>query len=153
MVTVGSCCSTRRTNRRSFDIAECLFRGDKPRSAIISTRSRKLSLKRRYHRTQSTIISRSTCRPSNSSLRPTGISPFQQPFAVIGPMLSTAKNSHQSLLAADAPRTQVSARLLQQVHAEKYPWIGACKRYGQNRNPAMADLRALLVHLAKLWPL
>src|SRR5215471_4892730 len=40
---------------------------DRPRSAIISTRSRKLSLKRRYHRTHSTMISRSKCRPSNNS--------------------------------------------------------------------------------------
>src|ERR1700735_4811414 len=43
---------------------------DKPRSAIISTRSRKLSLKRRYHLTHKTIISRSKCRPSNSSSKP-----------------------------------------------------------------------------------
>jgi len=36
---------------------------DSPRSAIISTRSRKLSLYRRYQRTQRTMISRSKCRP------------------------------------------------------------------------------------------
>jgi len=43
---------------------------DKPRSAIISTRSRKLSLKRRYHRTHKTMTSRSKWRPSNSSAKP-----------------------------------------------------------------------------------
>src|ERR1700761_1472130 len=36
---------------------------ESPRSAIISTRSRKLSLYRRYQRTQSTMISWSKCRP------------------------------------------------------------------------------------------
>src|SRR5579859_6614573 len=40
---------------------------DRPRSAIISTRSRKLSLKRRYHLTHNTITSRSKWRPVNSS--------------------------------------------------------------------------------------
>src|ERR1700722_19778829 len=40
---------------------------ESPRSAIISTRSRKLSLSRRYQRTQRTIISRSKCRPLKSS--------------------------------------------------------------------------------------
>src|ERR1700722_18653870 len=40
---------------------------ESPRSAIISTRSRKLSLERRYQRTQRTIISRSKWRPLKSS--------------------------------------------------------------------------------------
>src|SRR5690349_19188651 len=40
---------------------------DKPRSAIISTRSRKLSLNRRYQRTHRMMTSRSKWRPSNSS--------------------------------------------------------------------------------------
>src|SRR5580700_1059831 len=39
---------------------------ESPRSAIISARSRKLSLYRRYQRTQSTMISWSKCRPLNS---------------------------------------------------------------------------------------
>src|ERR1700727_2990022 len=39
---------------------------ESPRSAIISTRSRKLSLYRRYQRTQSTMISWSKCRPLKS---------------------------------------------------------------------------------------
>jgi hypothetical protein len=39
---------------------------ESPRSAIISARSRKLSLYRRYQRTQSTIISWSKCRPLKS---------------------------------------------------------------------------------------
>src|ERR1700740_1294066 len=52
---------------------------DRPRSAIISTRSRKLSLKRKYHLTHSTMISQSKWRPSNSSskLRNPAISPPQ----------------------------------------------------------------------------
>lgn len=41
---------------------------DRPRSAIISTRSRKLSLNRRYQRTHRMTTSRSKCRPANSSL-------------------------------------------------------------------------------------
>src|SRR5712692_4886320 len=40
---------------------------DRPRSAIISTRSRRLSLNRRYQRTHRMITSRSKWRPSNSS--------------------------------------------------------------------------------------
>src|SRR5580704_3667414 len=40
---------------------------ESPRSAIISTRSRKLSLYRRYQRTQSTMISRSKWRPLKRS--------------------------------------------------------------------------------------
>src|SRR4029077_7619389 len=40
---------------------------DRPRSAIISTRSRRLSLKRRYQRTHRMMTSRSKWRPSNSS--------------------------------------------------------------------------------------
>src|SRR5207248_2747935 len=40
---------------------------DRPRSAIISTRSRRLSLNRRYQRTHKMITSRSKWRPSNSS--------------------------------------------------------------------------------------
>src|SRR5580704_3267172 len=43
---------------------------DRPPSAIISTRSRKLSLKRKYHLTHNTMISRSKCRPPNSSSKP-----------------------------------------------------------------------------------
>src|ERR1700758_5572430 len=43
-----------------------------PRSAIIWTRSRKLSLKVRYHRTQSTMISWSKCRPLNRSCAEVG---------------------------------------------------------------------------------
>jgi len=43
---------------------------DRPRSPIISTRSRKLSLKRRYHRTHRTMTSRSKCRPLNRSSKP-----------------------------------------------------------------------------------
>src|SRR5271163_1056294 len=43
---------------------------DRPRSAIISTKSRKLSLKRRYHLTHKTMTSRSKWRPSNSSSKP-----------------------------------------------------------------------------------
>src|SRR5580704_16929325 len=39
---------------------------ESPRSAIISTRSRKLSLYRRYQRTQSTMVSWSKCRPLKS---------------------------------------------------------------------------------------
>src|SRR5580693_3096059 len=39
---------------------------ESPRSAIISVRSRKLSLYRRYQRTQSTMISWSKCRPLKS---------------------------------------------------------------------------------------
>lgn len=42
----------------------------RPRSAIISTTFRTLSLKRRYHRPHATIISRSRCRPSNGSSKP-----------------------------------------------------------------------------------
>ncbi len=42
-------------------------RRDRPRSAIISTRSRRLSLKRRYHLPHKTMISRSKWRPSDSS--------------------------------------------------------------------------------------
>ena len=42
----------------------------RPRSAIISTRSRKLSLKRKYHLTRNTMISRSKWRPSKSSSKP-----------------------------------------------------------------------------------
>jgi hypothetical protein len=40
---------------------------DIPRSAIISTRSRKLSLNRRYHRTQTMMLSRSKWRPLKRS--------------------------------------------------------------------------------------
>ena len=40
---------------------------ESPRSAIISTRSRKLSLYRRYQRTHSTMISRSKWRPLKRS--------------------------------------------------------------------------------------
>src|SRR5262245_12784585 len=40
---------------------------DRPRSAIISTKSRRLSLNRRYQRTHRMMISRSKWRPSNSS--------------------------------------------------------------------------------------
>src|SRR5271166_2877626 len=43
-----------------------------PRSAIIWTRSRELSLKARYHRTQSTMISWSKCRPLNRSCAEVG---------------------------------------------------------------------------------
>src|SRR5450631_3426817 len=39
----------------------------RPRSAIISTRSRRLSLNRRYHRTHTMMTSRSKWRPSNNS--------------------------------------------------------------------------------------
>ena len=39
---------------------------ESPRSAIISARSRKLSLYRRHQRTQSTMISWSNCRPLKS---------------------------------------------------------------------------------------
>src|ERR1700752_5410649 len=46
---------------------------DRPRSSIISTRSRKLSLKRRYHRTHRTMTSRSKCRPLNRSSKPTNL--------------------------------------------------------------------------------
>src|ERR1700682_4769521 len=42
---------------------------DRPRSAIISTRSRRLSLKRRYQRTHRMITSRSKCRPANNPSR------------------------------------------------------------------------------------
>src|ERR1039457_6407354 len=38
---------------------------DSPRSAIISTRSRRLSLYRRYQRTHRMMMSRSKCRPLN----------------------------------------------------------------------------------------
>jgi hypothetical protein len=44
-----------------------VWASEKPRSAIISTRSRKLSLKRRYHRTHRMMTSRSTWRPANNS--------------------------------------------------------------------------------------
>src|SRR5262245_5877918 len=40
---------------------------DRPRSAIISTKSRRLSLNRRYQRTHRMMTSRSKWRPSNSS--------------------------------------------------------------------------------------
>jgi len=43
---------------------------DNPRSTIISTRSRRLSLWRRYQRTHRIMISRSKCRPSNIPSRP-----------------------------------------------------------------------------------
>src|SRR5580698_9392257 len=43
---------------------------ESPRSAIISTRSRKLSLYRRYQRTQSTTISRSKWRPLKGVVTP-----------------------------------------------------------------------------------
>src|SRR6266849_4524206 len=56
---------------------------DRPRSAIISTRSRRLSLKRRYQRTHRMMTSRSKWRPSNSSstlfsLPITGPQPFSR---------------------------------------------------------------------------
>src|SRR5580700_4161363 len=43
-----------------------------PRSAIIWTRSRELSLKARYHRTDSTMISWSKCRPLKRSCAEVG---------------------------------------------------------------------------------
>ena len=43
-----------------------------PRSAIIWTRSRELSLNVRYHRTHRTIISWSKCRPLKSSCAEAG---------------------------------------------------------------------------------
>ena len=46
--------------------------GAKPRSAIIWTRSRELSLNVRYHRTHRTIISWSKCRPLKSSCTEAG---------------------------------------------------------------------------------
>jgi hypothetical protein len=49
----------------SFRIVVCV--NATPRSAIISTRSRELSLNLRYQRTHSTMISRSKCRPLKRS--------------------------------------------------------------------------------------
>src|ERR1700722_16520713 len=75
---------------------------DRLRSAIISTRSRKLSLKRRYHLTHSTMISRSKWRPSNSSskLRNPAISP-PQPITALRDR--EAAELHQSHLGHVAP--------------------------------------------------
>src|SRR6202045_1509133 len=47
-----------------------VWASDRPRSAIISTRSRRLSLKRRYQRTHRMMTSRSKWRPSNSCSTP-----------------------------------------------------------------------------------
>src|SRR5438445_13328859 len=62
---------------------------DRPRSAIISTRSRRLSLKRRYQRTHRMTMPRSKCRPLNScstlfSLPITDLSSFSTPTYLIG---------------------------------------------------------------------
>jgi hypothetical protein len=73
---------------------------DRPRSAIISTRSRKLSLERRYHLTHSTMISRSKWRPSNSSSKPKNprvesgmISLYDRGKAPADPMVSAGRSS------------------------------------------------------------
>ena len=80
---------------------------DNPRSAIISTRSRKLSLYRRYQRTQRTMISRSKWRPlkrSSTLSPPVPPSPGSLPY----PRLCLASRGlHQSLillLKSSAPR-------------------------------------------------
>src|SRR6516164_2525891 len=58
----GKWCYLYRTQRM---IVVCAI--DRPRSTIISTRSRRLSLKRRYQRTHRMTTSRSKWRPLNSS--------------------------------------------------------------------------------------
>ena len=94
---------------------------DKPRSAIISTRSRKLSLKRRYHCTQRTIISRSKCRPLNSSLRPTG------DFAISATLCRHSTHIIDHLKFAPEPRI-TSSWLAIYLHA----W-GPIKRHVDDR--------------------
>src|ERR1700720_1889794 len=64
------------------DLVVCAI--DRPRSAIISTRSRRLSLNRRYQRTHRMTILRSKWRPLNSSsaifsLPIADLSPFSMP--------------------------------------------------------------------------
>src|SRR5882672_1881986 len=82
---------------------------DRPRSAIISTKSRRLSLNRRYQRTHRMTTSRSKCRPSNSSatafsLLIDDLSPFM-PAYMIGPL-----HLHQSRDHAVPPELPPPAR-------------------------------------------
>jgi hypothetical protein len=78
----------RRTQRRIVVCATC-----KPRSAIISTRSRKLSSWRRYQRTHKMITSRSKCLPANSSSSNTIVG------TGFGEINRTANNSRQIQLS------------------------------------------------------
>src|SRR3954451_1640560 len=64
-----------------------------PRSAIIWTRSRELSLKLRYQRTHSTMISRSKCRPLKRS---GALNPMAIP-AIIASHQKRIQSLHQNL--------------------------------------------------------
>jgi hypothetical protein len=68
-----------------------------PRSAIISTRSRKLSLKRKYQRTHRMMISRSKWRPENSSSMLFGLPIYRLPPRSGETITTRSRRLHQSL--------------------------------------------------------
>ena len=79
----------RRHSPRFFPVS-VVWAKAMPRSAIIWTRSRELSLKVRYHRTQSTMISWSKCRPLKRSFADAGsiipgITAGYRPFQAFAP--------------------------------------------------------------------
>ena len=73
---------------------------ERSRSAIISTKSRSLNLKRKYHRTHRMMISRSKCRPLNSCSERV---PF---FAIPKPYLAVLQNTRYPKFAPEPPRAR-----------------------------------------------
>src|ERR1700726_775301 len=116
-----------------------VWAGESPRSAIISARSRKLSLYRRYQRTQSTMISWSKCRPLKSSsifvcarqlCRSTDL-----PTTMLCP-----SGSHQSLT------NNAAERALRGLALGRKSWLFA----GSERGAERAAIMYTLIQTAKL---
>src|SRR5580693_8389305 len=89
---------------------------ESPRSAIISARSRKLSLYRRYQRTQSTMISWSKCRPLKS-----------RPFSC-ALVSSVVRPICQRLCCVQAVRTRAAERMANGEFANHLRDVGAIER-------------------------
>src|SRR5580700_4048831 len=88
---------------------------ESPRSAIISTRSRKLSLYRRYHRTQSTMISRSKWRPLKRSSNFNMLGQVHR--GLICRRICATRASHQNLLLDNQLPGMSGIELLSQIVA------------------------------------
>src|SRR5580704_17346377 len=107
-----------------------------PRSAIIWTRSRELSLKVRYHRTQRMMISWSKCRPLKSSCAEVG-------SVIAGRYRHKASFSslHQNPLGLDVARIVTQDTCL--PWNGRFPFLEQRDRRQKSKSPAADRLQTV----------
>src|SRR5258708_14911534 len=129
---------------------------DRPRSAIISTRSRRLTLNRRYQRTHRMMTSRSKWRPSNNSS-----TLFSLPIADPQPFSRQHSRSDRAVCTRAAPmaaKMRLRSSPLERRVAEAEAEVArrfrdrAMDLLGDRINASPPDInRAIEMRLRSLW--